>query len=205
MQTMSHALVMGRRAPMTAERATGLVFAGLLQVALIWALVEGLNIKVWPEPVTVTKVDILRTKVIPQPPPPPLRGWVKPQEHNLLPPPFQIDDGSKPTGITEHFGATTQQVDFGPAGVGSTHTIPPYPPLAIRLNEFGKVRLHLTITPQGTVTDAAVVRSSGYADLDQAARSWVVAHWRYHPATHAGTPVAGTADAEVQFDLKNAR
>jgi len=205
MQTMSHALVMGRRAPMTAERATGLVFAGLLQVALIWALVEGLNIKVWPEPVTGTTVDILHTKTKPLPEPIPLKGWVKPQDHNVLPPRFQIDDGSKPNGITEHFGPTTQPVDFGPAGIVSTHTIPPYPPLAIRLNEFGKVRLHLTIAPQGTVTDAAVVRSSGYTDLDLAARNWVLAHWRYHPATHAGTPVAGAADAEVLFDLQNAR
>jgi len=205
MQTMSHALVMGRPPHMTAERATGLIFAGLLQVALIWALIEGLNIKVWPEPTTTTSVRVIRdgTK---QPPviPPVINDWVEPKETTAVQPTVVYDDFGPHNGITLSTGPG-QASDFGPAAVAGTHTIPPYPPLAMRLNEAGRVRLHLTITPQGTVSEAAVVRSSGYDDLDQTARNWVMAHWRYRPATHAGVPVPATAEAEVLFDLQNAR
>jgi protein TonB len=94
---------------------------------------------------------------------------------------------------------------FGPTSIPRTHTIPPYPSIALRLGEAGTVRLHLTISPQGQVVEAAIVRSSGYEDLDRAAQYWVLTHWRYHPASHAGTPVMGAADAEVLFDLQNAR
>jgi len=76
--------------------------------------------------------------------------------------------------------------DQAAAGIASTHTTPPYPLLARRLGEEGSLRLQLTISPQGIVTEAQVVRSSGYDDLDRAARDWVKAHWRYRPALRGG-------------------
>ncbi len=66
------------------------------------------------------------------------------------------------------------------------------------------MRLHLTISAQGYVMDAAVVRSSGYEDLDLAARNWIMAHWRYRPAMRGGAATTSAADVQVRFDLKNA-
>jgi protein TonB len=55
------------------------------------------------------------------------------------------------------------------------------------------------------VTNAQIEQSSGSNDLDSAAVQWVVAHWRYKPATQNGQPVVSTTEAAVVFNLKNAR
>ena len=55
----------------------------------------------------------------------------------------------------------------------------------------------------GTVTDAIVTRSSGFPALDEAASTWIVAHWRYRPATREGKPVTSQTNANVKFELVN--
>ena len=204
MQTMDHAIVMARPKGVTPQRATGLVFAGLLQVALIFALLEGLNIKVWPTPEPTTSIEIIKGPSKPGPQPPPVTTWHEPTISNPIVPTFQIDDGQQGQGITTVIGPTIPSNDQAALAVADTHTTPPYPLLALRLAEEGSVRLHLTISAQGVVTDAVVVRSSGYDDLDQAAHDWIIAHWRYRPATRGGAAVASTGDVQVRFDLKNA-
>ena len=206
MQTMDHAIVMARPKGMTPQRATGLAFAGLLQVALIWALIEGLDIKVWPQPEHRTSIDIIKEPTKPGPKPPPTGAFHDPVIHDAVAPTFVIDNGSQTnTGITMVPGPTTPVYDQAAVGVAGTHTTPPYPPLAIRLGEEGNVRLHLTISPQGIVTEALVVRSSGFGDLDQAAHNWIMAHWRCRPAMRGGAAVASVSDVLVRFDLRNAR
>jgi TonB family protein len=91
--------------------------------------------------------------------------------------------------------------DFGPRAIAGTHTIPDYPPLDTRLGHEGSVMLRLAIDERGTVVDAVVERSSGYASLDKAAADWVKAHWRYYPATHNGDAMASAAEVTVSFHL----
>ncbi|HEY1615590.1 MAG TPA: energy transducer TonB [Rhizomicrobium sp.] len=86
-------------------------------------------------------------------------------------------------------------------GIAGTHTTPAYPPLAVRLNEQGDVRLALEIDINGRVTSAQVVASSGHDELDTAAIAWVEAHWRYRPASRDGKPVPATTEAVVTFRL----
>ena len=50
MQTLDHPIATARMPGRTQRRVTGLVFAGLLQVGLVWALIVGLHINVWPAP-----------------------------------------------------------------------------------------------------------------------------------------------------------
>ena len=205
MQTMS--VIPAAPRHVTPQRATGLLFAGLLQVALVWALIEGLNIKVWPvpDPHTEGQVIIDKTKIPPLPPPR-TGTFVDPGKDNAIKPTFEIDSGDNGGTITiGHPGGNgTAVIDMPPAAVAGTHTIPPYPPLAIRLGEQGSVQLRLTVAADGTVSDAIVVRSSGYRDLDEIARAWVMAHWRYRPAVHGGVAVPSMTDAMVRFDLRNA-
>jgi protein TonB len=85
--------------------------------------------------------------------------------------------------------------------IADTHTIPNYPPLSVRLGQTGDVRLKLTIDERGAVVAATVEKSSGYDALDNAAVAWVIAHWRYEPATKDGKPFATTTDAQVTFRL----
>jgi len=61
------------------------------------------------------------------------------------------------------------------------------------------------VQADGTVGKADVVASSGNAQLDETAQSWVVAHWRYRPATDKGQAVAGSASATIVFRLADQR
>ncbi|MDE2112405.1 MAG: energy transducer TonB [Alphaproteobacteria bacterium] len=205
MQTIEHAIAMTRPKGMTPRRLTGFVFAGLLQVALIFALINGLNIKVWPEPTPGTTVEIVRSHAKPGLPPPSVPNWREPAATKPIMPVFTIDTGRQGQGITMIQRPAGVSYDRPALGMAETHTIPPYPPLEARLGVEGNVWLHLTISPQGVVTDATITRSSGDEGLDRAARNWIMAHWRYRPALQGGVPAAGASDVEVQFNLKNAR
>ncbi len=65
---------------------------------------------------------------------------------------------------------------------------PPYPMLARRLGEQGEVRLDIQISPEGTVTEIKLKRSSGSSLLDQTAMD-TVRKWRFKPATVDGKAV----------------
>ena len=96
-------------------------------------------------------------------------------------------------------------VDRAATGILSTHTVPPYPPIARRMGEEGKVTLRLTVSPEGRVTSADIVTSSGRIELDQTAQAWIVAHWAYKPALQDGTAVASQVLATVTFSLASER
>jgi protein TonB len=106
-----------------------------------------------------------------------------------------------PPNGAEGQGNTQDLPTRSPVALFSTHTTPPYPLLQRRLGNEGNVELRLTIDADGEVTDAAIVRSSGYDELDRAAASWVRAHWRYLPALQNGLAVASTTNALVTFRL----
>jgi protein TonB len=95
--------------------------------------------------------------------------------------------------------------DRAATGILSTHTVPPYPPIARRMGEEGKVTLRLTVSAEGRVTNADIVTSSGRVELDQTAQAWIVAHWAYKPALQEGTAVASQVLATVTFSLASER
>lgn len=82
---------------------------------------------------------------------------------------------------------------------------PVYPPASIRAQEEGLTRLSLCVSERGRVTDATLIRSSGYSRLDAAALKWVRIA-RFKPATRSGQPVAMcNYDIIYQWDLRDAR
>ena len=50
---------------------------------------------------------------------------------------------------------------------------------------------------------AEVVTSAGREALDQAARAWIIGHWRYRPALRDGNPAVTQVLASVTYSLKN--
>jgi protein TonB len=98
---------------------------------------------------------------------------------------------------------TPPAVDRAAVGITATHTTPPYPPVERRLGIEGTVTLRLTVGTEGQVTAAEVVKSAGREGLDQAARDWIIAHWRYRPALKDGNPAATQVMASVTYSLKN--
>ena len=85
-----------------------------------------------------------------------------------------------------------------------THTIPPYPPLSVDLEEQGTTLMQVHITTQGVVDDCIVVQSSSSERLDQAACDHVRKTWRWQPPTAQGQPTNVLTRISVKWDLRDA-
>lgn len=192
----------------TGKRIGAFSLALALQGAMVLAFVEGLDIKAWPKTMIDRTVSILPKTDETLPPPPPPQNWTEPAVSTPIAPIFKVEDGPSTQAITlpaTHATPTETTVVRAAESIVATHTIPPYPALSLRLGEEGVVQLRLTISAEGRVVAAAVVRTSGSEALDAAAQAWIVAHWRYRPAVAAGgEAVASQATVAVRFDLKNA-
>ena len=71
-----------------------------------------------------------------------------------------------------------------------------YPEIARRAGTSGDVRMQVTVSPSGKVSNVRVI--DGYPVLRQAASS-AVSQWVYRPATLDGRPVESTVDVVVKF------
>ena len=76
---------------------------------------------------------------------------------------------------------------------------PVYPPIAQSARVQGIVIIEATIGPNGTVTDARVLRSISL--LDQAALD-AVRQWEFTPTLINGVPVAILMSVTVNFQLR---
>ena len=198
---------LSRRLPMVAM-AIGLQFVGF------WLFTHGLASHVQGIFHTLDFVPVAEPQKPTLPPPPepvmqhvtapvvpvPVFGTAAPENNNGIT--GQI--AQPPTG-----GNTTVKntvgMDRAATGIVSTHTVPPYPPIARRMGEEGKVTLRLNVSAEGRVTQADIVSSSGRVELDQTAQAWIVAHWAYKPALRDGSAVASQVLATVTFSLASER
>jgi protein TonB len=186
--------------------------AAFLQAAIVWMFAHGLHTSAIHIPPDLTFRLSPDTPTEKTPPPKPV-DIQKIELPKTVTPIFETAPVERnETGITTmppQTGTTTPAATALPShaavGITGTHTTPPYPPVALRTGEEGKVTLQLAIAPTGRVTRADVLVSSGHDDLDRSAQDWIVAHWAYRPALDKGEPVAGQAMATVTFSLKNAR
>ena len=207
MQQPIHAI--GRKREMTPERVIGLGFVGILHVVAVSAIVLGLRqhyTRAEPPPIIIDQVksnDDIKPIVKPTLPKVDLSN----QRVDVPPPRWVTQDDTPRIPADTHTQPPPHDLvasipDTATMGIMGTHSSPPYPLLDRRLGHEGTVTLKLVIAPDGAVVDAQVVKSSGYPGLDEAAVSWVVAHWRYHAATHAGAAISSQATAAVMFSLR---
>jgi protein TonB len=80
-------------------------------------------------------------------------------------------------------------------------TAPRYPPQSRHLREQGEVTLRVEIDERGLVGAVDVIKSSGYARLDAAARAALLT-WRCNPALRDGMPVRAIAIQRLEFVLE---
>ncbi len=78
------------------------------------------------------------------------------------------------------------------------HALPTASAREIACQENGEVKLALTISADGSVSEARVTQSSGYADLDASAVAQA-RKWRYQPATKDGAPTAVQISTTLAF------
>ena len=78
---------------------------------------------------------------------------------------------------------------------------PQYPSSARRMGEEGTTQIRLSIDSRGSVTSAAIFKSSGSAALDASALK-AAARWKFKPASSGGRPISTKVVVPIRFDLK---
>lgn len=115
-------------------------------------------------------------------------------------------DCAAPVQYSAHVNGVNDGVSFTTEHPGSGIEIisrppPSYPASAIRQRHEGTVMLRITVDGSGTAQDIVLEKSSGYAELDQAALE-AVRHWRFKTTPAAGgEPPPVQARLPVRFDL----
>lgn len=77
---------------------------------------------------------------------------------------------------------------------------PPYPQSKLLTGEEATLKLLLSIDAEGRVVSVDPVGRADGVFLD-AARRYLIAHWRYKPATRDGRPVASSLTISLRFEL----
>ncbi len=103
-------------------------------------------------------------------------------------------------GSTAGAGRGAAPADRGPVALQTFE--PEYPRLSVRLGEEGTVVVRIDVGADGSVVDVAVLESSGFSRLDEAAVS-ALRRWVFKPALAAGRAVAGSLEHRVVFRLEN--
>lgn len=78
---------------------------------------------------------------------------------------------------------------------------PPYPPLARRMGEEGKVMLRVAVNALGSADSVEIKTSSGSNRLDEAARKTVL-NWKFIPAKRGETAIASWVLVPIIFKLE---
>ncbi len=192
------------------RRLFSVVIVGLIHVGVIWALASGLASNMTAHLIQDVEVAVVKEKppdVKPPPPPPP--DFKVPPPDFVPPPEISIQSDAATNAISQ----VQKQVATVAPPPPVTQITPPrtegkqhecesqYPPLSRRLSEQGIVTVKFTVTTQGTVAGATVVKSSGFQRLDDAAIQ-CTSRWRYHPAEKGGQPIAIATEANVRYQLK---
>jgi len=208
MQEPTHTLLSTANTTASARRTMIIGTVVMLHGLIVYALISGMAGKIakYVPPELVAHFDTAPTKTAVVPPPPVL-AHPQPQIADV-PTPVINTVPDQPSPIVVQPAPTNTappaQPDTGAAGISSTHSTPPYPALARVAAHQGTAVLQIVISAEGNVASANVIQSSGFPELDQAAVTWVVAHWKYKPALQNGQPVPSQAQAAVKFDLRQA-
>jgi protein TonB len=80
---------------------------------------------------------------------------------------------------------------------------PTYPEAARVAKLQGVVRLMINVDASGHVTSVRVTQSSGFAILDERARSTVAERWVFKAATSSGVPVPSEVVVPIRFTLEH--
>jgi protein TonB len=207
----THSLAALRRVP------TPMLIVGGLHLAVIWALLNGLQIhnaqSVRPDDITADVIDRQAPPPETRPDPEVLTHQFKfkePQPPPIVieatesPPQLTIDDRPTPLPDFPNLGGSAEpQPVIHTASIDPHHplTQPPYPMASRRLAEEGAVLLDILVGADGHVRDAKVSRSSGFDRLDQTAVSEALQHWRLRPATRNGSVFEQWLTLKVVFRL----
>lgn len=194
-----------------------IIAAHVAVAALVMSAKMDLPIRFLPKPTTVVFVPTPK-----DPPSNPRTPRAQQQAHNdsvdesppivtrlpptgeTLDPPQKLDPGTILGGganIITELPPPHSVVKLGPQLLTPTSELkPPYPASKLITEEEATLRLKLAIDERGRVTAVDPVGSADRVFLD-AARRYLIAHWRYKAATEDGRAVASSMVITLRFQL----
>ncbi len=126
---------------------------------------------------------------------PPIDPPVAPE---VTPPPTPLP----PAEAAPEPPAAAQPAPSAPSPLPGATPLPDYPDSWARRGWVGEVTVELDVAADGRVTAARVAQSSGFARLDELARS-TLETWRFAPATAGGVAVPSTFRQRVEFRARD--
>lgn len=209
------------RAP--GKKFTGLAFVILLHVLIVYALLTGLArkvVEVIKQPIETKIVEEVKPPPPPDlPPPPPPPKMVAPPPPFIPPPEVQVATPPPQNTIAAVSNVKPENPVFappqpkveappatGPVAVPAvvdfnTCAKPEYPRKSLRNEEQGVVRLQFLIGIDGRVVDSKVEKTSGFKDLDKAARD-ALGMCRFKPGLVNGQPQQSWTRVEYAWKLE---
>jgi hypothetical protein len=176
------------------ERFSAVGLAVIINILAIWILAENLHVMpVAPPPNLYATLFPAQ----PQTQPPPEPHLVSPNIP-LVPEPMIVIEPDTPPTATITAMSTAQMLAPRP---DTKHiNVPPQLPFLFHALGNGiSLILKIFVQPDGSISDAHVVKTSGDAKLDEIAVGYVKANWRYIPASISGTPVEDWTTVLVPF------
>ena len=129
----------------------------------------------------------------------PAISWPPPPAMPACPPPPPPGSPPPVNAITTQSKVANPPPISSPASIGRPHVcLSLYPPEAVAERAQGTVTIGFTITTEGITDGKHIIKSSGYAALDDAALV-CTGSWQYKPAVKDGQPVAVPWKAEVKW------
>lgn len=209
----------------------GIAAVVILHAFLFYAINTGLAkkfVKIVSGPVEAKLIEETKPDLPPPPPPPPPDKNVPPPPPPAHVPPAEVQT-SAPAAVNAIAAVTTAPqvvappVPTPPSDPAPTPPPPPapapvlapmvrvaattqcsspeYPSASRRDEEEGVAVMRITVEADGSVSDASIEKSSGFARLDEAARKTAI-RCKTKPATLDGKPEKGSARASFTFRLE---
>jgi protein TonB len=200
-----------QRSEGSTHKSVAITAVVLLHLGFLYAFTHGLNVVNMVKPFKDTVAVFIPDEAPPEEPLPVPKLKDLPPVDNIVPEdvpaptPLEVPPDivmSTPAGdaaITTE--ATSTEVAPARSFSIKRRVDPIYPSASRRAGETGTVLLTVVVGPDGTPTDVEVVRSSGFAGLDQAAIE-AVRKWRF---TVASDSSYARVQLPVTFRLENSR
>ena len=207
------------------KKFTGFAFVVLLHLFIVYALVTGLArkvVEVIKQPIETKIIEEVKPPSPDRPPPPPPKMRVPPPKV-IAPPPFipppevQVQQPVQQNTIAAVSDAkpdnpvvpAPQPVAPAPTGIVTVPAVvdfntcakPAYPRKSLRNEEQGTVVLQFLIGVDGRVADSKVEKSSGFRDLDSAARN-ALGQCRFKPGLADGKPQQSWVKVQYVWKLE---
>jgi protein TonB len=131
--------------------------------------------------------------VAPTPPQPPVVDAVGP---DVAPPIGPVVDETPVEAVIDTGPVNLERLEYASAPP------PPYPPEAARRRIEGTVVLRVLVDVDGKPIEVVVHTSSGTRALDESARKFVLAKWRFRPAMQGGMAVQAYGMVPIRFTVR---